>query len=134
MPMATLTATKEGRPPLWPFLIILSLAGLLIWYHLIMLYDLATGLGLSSDANYNTIQGVLRIAIIASLTGVILCKKPALWAMWLSIGALIATHYWAHFGAVPVEFTVGRHPLSYLKGLIIPTIITTAFLYRQQRA
>lgn len=132
--MSILTASREGRPPLFPFLIILALAGLLICYHLIMLYDLATGRGLSSNVTYNAIQGMLRMAIIASLTCVVFGWKPALWAMWLSIGSLIATHFWAHFGAVPVEFTAGRHPLSYLKGLIIPTIITTAFLYRRQRA
>jgi len=129
-----LTVSHEGRPPLWPFLIILTLAGLLICYHLIMLYDLAMGHGLSSDATYNAVQGLLRIAIIASLILVVLGKKPALWAMWISIGSLIATHYWAHFGTVPVEFTAGRHPLSYLKGLIIPTIVTTAFLYRWRRS
>ena len=129
-----MTVSHEGRPPLWPFLIILTLAGLLICYHLIMLYDLAMGHGLSSDATYNAVQGLLRIAIIASLILVVLGKKPALWAMWISIGSLIATHYWAHFGTVPVEFTAGRHPLSYLKGLIIPTIVTTAFLYRWRRS
>lgn len=129
-----MTVSHQGRSPLWPFLIILTLAGLLICYHLIMLYDLAMGHGLSSDATYNAVQGLLRIAIIASLTLVVLGKKPALWAMWISIGSLIATHYWAHFGTVPVEFTAGRHPLSYLKGLIIPTIVTTAFLYRWRRS
>ena len=109
-------------------LIILVLAGLLVFYHVTMLYDLATGRGLSSDAFYNAVQGVLRLGIIASLTAVVLGQRIALWTMWLSIGGLIATHYWAHFGSVPVDFTEGRHPLSYLKGLIIPTIITTAFL------
>lgn len=132
--MPSLTASHESRPPLWPFLIIVTLAGLLIWYHLTMLHDLATGHGLSSDTTYNTIQGLLRLAIIASLAGVVLGKKPALWTMWFSIGALIATHYWAHFGTVHVDFTAGRHPLSYLKGLIIPTIVTIAFLYRRKRA
>lgn len=132
--MPTLSVPHQGRPPLWPFLIILTLAGLLIWYHVTMLYDLAMGHGLSSDAAYNTIQGLLRMAIIASLTLVVLGKKPALWAMWISICSLIATHYWAHFGSVPVDFTAGRHPLSYLKGLIIPTIVTAAFLYRWRRS
>ena len=53
--------------------------------------------------------------------------------MWASIGGLIATHYWAHFGYVPVDFAADRHPMSYLKGFIIPSIITTAFLYRRAR-
>lgn len=113
-------------------LIIAVLAGLLIFYHLTMLYDLGTGHGLSSDAMYNGIQGALRLAIIASLTGVVLGKRPALWTMWASIGGLVATQYFAHFGYVTVDFTAGRHPLSYLKGFIFPTIITVAFLYRRK--
>ena len=71
------------------------------------------------------------MAIIASLAFVTLGKRFALWTMWLSIGGLIVTHYWAHVGMVQADFTAGRHPLSYLKGLIIPSIITTAFLYRR---
>lgn len=114
-------------------LVIVALAGLLVFYHLTMLHDLANGNGLSSDATYNAIQGALRIGIIASLTGVVLGKQKALWSMWLSIGGLIATQYWAHFGYVAADFTTGRHPLSYLKGFIIPTIITSAFLYRKRR-
>ena len=129
--MNVLTALRESPLRLVQSVVILVLAGLLIFYHLTMLYDLGTGHGLSSDANYNAIQGVLRFAIIASLTGVVLGKRIALWAMWASIGALILTQYWAHFGGVPAEFTAGRHPLSYLKGVIFPSIITTAFLYRR---
>lgn len=115
-------------------LVIVLLAGLLVFYHLTMLYDLARGHGLSSDGTYNAIQGVLRISIIASLTGVMLGRRNALWAMWASISGLIATHYWAHFGHVPVTFTADRHPLSYLKGLIIPTIITLSFSQRGERS
>ncbi|GGA01302.1 hypothetical protein GCM10010923_07500 [Blastomonas marina] len=53
--------------------------------------------------------------------------------MWLSIGGLVASQYWAHFGNLPVDFTEGRHPLSYLKGFIFPTIITVAFLYGRRQ-
>lgn len=74
----------------------------------------------------------MRLGIITSLAGVVLGKRIALWTMWLSIGGLIATHYWAHFGGLPVDFTIGRHPFSYLKGLIIPTIITAAFMRRSR--
>lgn len=129
--MNLLTASREGTLRLFQNVIILALAGLLIFYHLTMLRDLAMGKGLSSDGAYNAIQGALRLAIVASLTAVVLGKRIALAAMWLSIGSLIATHYWAHFGGLPVDFTAGRHPLSYFKGLIIPSIITTAFLCRR---
>jgi hypothetical protein len=129
--MNVLTASREGPLLLAQSLIILGLAGLLIFYHSTMLYDLAVGRGLSSDATYNAIQGALRAAIMASLAGVVLGYRQALWAMWASIGSLIATQYWGHFGNVPVDFAAGRHPLSYLKGFIIPSVITAAFLYRR---
>ncbi|MCB2066596.1 MAG: hypothetical protein KDE15_08165 [Erythrobacter sp.] len=131
--MNVLTASREGPLRLLQSLLILGLAGLLIFYHIVMLRDYAMGQALSSDATYNAVQAALRRCIIASLTGVILGKRVALIAMWISIPSLIATHYWAHYGNVPVDFTEGRHPLSYLKGLIIPSIITGAFLYRRRQ-
>ena len=67
---------------------------------------------------------MLRLVIIIGLTLVVCGFRRALWLMWAGIGALVATHYWAHFGGIPVAFTEGRHPLSYLKGLIFPSIIT----------
>jgi len=130
--MHLLAIARQSRIGLIRSLIILVLAGLLIFYHVTMLLDLAQGRGLSSDASYNAIQAILRSAIIVSLTGVILGKRIALWAMWASIGGLVATHYWAHFGNVPVEFAAGRHPLSYLKGFIFPTIITVASRFRER--
>ena len=48
--------------------------------------------------------------------------------MWAAISALVATHYWALFFELPFRFLDGRHPLSYLKGFIIPTAITFPFL------
>ena len=132
--MDALTASPDGPLRLARNLLILVLAGLLVFYHLTMLYDLANGQGLSKDATYNAIQGALRVAIIASLTAVVLGKRIALWAMWASIGGLIATQYWAHYGPVAADFTADRHPLSYLKGVIFPSIITTAFLYRRRLA
>lgn len=126
-------APSPDAPARLALLLIGGLAGLLVFYHLTMLYDLATGRGLSSDATYNAIQGALRVAIIVSLTAVTFGSRAALWAMWLSIGGLIATQYWAHFGNVAADFTAGRHSLSYLKGFIIPSVITAAFLYRAGR-
>ena len=55
------------------------------------------------------------------------CEGCGALLMWPGITGLIATHYWAHFGNLPVDFTEGRHPLSYLKGFIFPTVITLAF-------
>ena len=125
-PVLQSAAPANGRRPLH-LLLVLPLAGLLVFYHVVMLYDLMAGRGLSSDATYNAVQGILRLGIIASLIAVALGRRAALWAMWVTIGALIATHYWAHFGGVPNEFSGSRSPLSYLKELIIPTIITATF-------
>ena len=129
--MHILSAAREGRFRLFQSLVILVLAGLLIFYHTTMLADFSNSHDPASGPLYNGIQGVLRAAIIVSLSLVLLGKRFALWMMWLSIGCLIVTHYWAHFGPITADFTVGRHPLSYLKGLIFPSIITTAFLYRR---
>ena len=107
--------------------IILFLAGLLIFYHSYTLFDLYLGAGTSTHTTYEYVQSILRVAITLSLLLVVFGSQRALWGMWISIIGLVATHYWAHFGNLPVDFTQGRHPLSYLKGLIIPTIITLAF-------
>ncbi len=111
-------------------ILILILAGLLIFYHVSTLFDLWRGHGFSTDATYNAIQAGLRVIIAVSLTGVVLGKRPALWTMWIGIGGLVATHYWAHFGGIETDFVATRHPLSYLKGFIIPSIITAAFFVR----
>ena len=113
-------------------IVIAALAGLFIFYHITMLYDFARAHDQTSDAIYNGVQAALRVGIIVSLALVVLEKRFALWTMWFSIGGLIVTHYWAHFGMVEASFTIGRHPLSYLKGLMMPSIVTMAFLYRQR--
>ena len=107
-------------------MIVLVLAGLLIFYHTYTLFDLYIGTGSSADTVYEHIQSVLRVLITLSLLLVVFGRRWALWGMWASIAALVATHYWAHYGNLPVDFTEGRHPLSYLKGFIFPTIITLA--------
>ena len=117
-------------------LIIGALAGLLIFYHAYTLYDLYFGTGTdlyegsstSAHAMFVHAQSILRMAIIASLLLVAMNRRFALYGMWIAISALIATHYWALFFELPFRFLDGRHPLSYLKGFIIPTVITLLFL------
>lgn len=117
-------------------LIIFALASLLIFYHTYTLYDLYLGSGTDiydiGNANaydlYRHTQSILRVFIISSLVLVVLNKRPALYGMWAAIATLIATHYWAYFFDLPFRFLVGTHPLSYLKGFIIPTVITILFL------
>lgn len=129
--LATLTA---NRFLLLRRTIIGVLAGLLIVYHCSVLYDLYLGAGSheglydrtanGTPKSYEYIQSMLRLIITIGLTLVVCGIRRALWVMWAGIGALVATHYWALFGDIPVAFTQGRHPLSYLKGFIFPTIIT----------
>ena len=129
--MSTLATSARKPPHPLQRLIIIALAGLFIFYHVTMLIEFARGHDLTSDALYNGVQAALRAGIIVSLALVVLGKRLALWTMWLSILSLIATHYWAHFGMVEADFTSGRHPLPYLKGLMMPSIVTAAFLYRR---
>ena len=113
-------------------LIIRALAGLLIFYHTYTLYDLYLGSGTdlyeggstSAHAMFVHAQSILRILIIASLLLVAMNRRFALYGMWVAISALVATHYWALYFELPFRFLDGRHPFSYLKGFIIPTIIT----------
>ena len=116
--------------------IIYTLAGFLIFYHTYTLYDLYLGTGTdiydvgnaSTYAPYRHIQSILRVFIISSLLLVVMNKPRALYGMWIAIASLVATHYWALFFDLPFRFLEGKHPLSYLKGFIIPTVITILFL------
>jgi hypothetical protein len=112
--------------------VIFALAGLLVFYHTYTLFDLYVGSGTdlyggpnaNGRALYAHTQSILRLLIIVSLIYVAMNRRPALYGMWVGIGALVATHYWAYFFDLPFPFVEGRHPLSYLKGFIIPTVIT----------
>jgi hypothetical protein len=116
--------------------VILALAGLLVFYHTYTLYELYVGSGTDlyggASANGHSLfeltQSVLRLAIMVSLVLVAMNRRSALYGMWAAIGALIATQYWAYFFDLPFRFLEGRHPLSYLKGFIIPTVITLLHL------
>ena len=108
-------------------LIIFALSGLLIFYHSLTLYEMYVGTSNTTHTLFDNVQSVFRVLITISLLLVVFGVRWALWGMWFSISGLVATHYWAHFGHLPVDFTEGRHPLSYLKGFIFPTIITLAF-------
>ena len=113
-------------------IVICALAGLLIFYHTYTLFDLYFGSGtdLYDGGSRNThplfenAQSILRVIIIFCLILVVLNRKFGLYGMWAAISALIATHYWAFFFDLPFRFLDGRHPLSYLKGFIIPIVIT----------
>ena len=125
--MSTLPGMQTSRFLLFRRLIIFVLAGLLIYYHIYTLCGLYLGTGTSMHTTFEYVQSVLRVMITLSLLLVVFGKRWSLYGMWAGITGLVATHYWAHFGKLPVDFTLGRHPLSYLKGFIFPSIITMAF-------
>ena len=125
--MTTLPALQTKTFLLFRRLIVFVLAGLLIFYHSLTLYEMYLGTGNSAHTLFDYVQSVCRALIATSLLLVVFGVRWALWGMWFSISSLVATQYWAHFGNLPVDFTIGRHPLSYLKGFIFPTIITLAF-------
>lgn len=125
--MTTPSATQTKGFLLFRRAIIIVLAGLLIFYHSLTLYEMYLGNGNGAHTLFDHVQSVFRVLITINLLLVVLGVRWALWGMWLSISGLVATHYWAHFGNLPVDFTEGRHPLSYLKGFIFPTIITLLF-------
>ena len=122
-------------------LIICALAGLLIFYHAYTLYDLYLGSGTdlyeSGSANTHLLfehgQSVLRVIIVFSLVLVAMNMRFALYGLWTAISALIGTHYWALFFDLPFRFLDGRHPLSYLKGFIIPAVITLLYLSMESK-
>jgi hypothetical protein len=122
--MRFLTLISDNKPHLAQRIVILALAGLLAFYHGSILTDLYIGTGKENHTAFENIQSVLRAVIFLSLLLVMLGVRRALWGMWSGITGLIATQYWAHFGNVSVDFTEGRHALSYLRGFIFPTIIT----------
>jgi hypothetical protein len=115
--------------------VIFALAGLLVFYHTYTLFelyagsstDLYGGPNANGHAVYAHTQSVLRLLIIVSSVFVAMNRRAALYGMWVGIGALVATHYWAYFFDLPFPFVEGRHPLSYLKGFIIPTVITILY-------
>lgn len=112
------------------------LAGFLVFYHAYTLYELYLGSGTDlyerggarTHPSFECTQSILRVAIIVSLVLVCVGRRWALYGMWASIASLVATHYWALYFDLPFRFLDGRHPLSYLKGFIIPTVITLLYL------
>ena len=134
----------RSNPTMWPVsrlfrlqrVVIFALAGLLVFYHTYTLFELYAGSGTDlyggPSANGHSLfehtQSILRLVIIVSLVLVAMNIRSALYGMWAAIGALVATHYWAYFFDLPFQFLEGRHPLSYLKGFIIPTVITLLHL------
>lgn len=117
--------------------IILVLAGLLIFHHSIILYHLYVGAGDIYNIYNGSAAGVLTSFenLQSALRRGDRCQ-PVACCLWRSPGLVGDVGQYlrargnailAHFGDLPVAFTEGRHPLSYLKGFIFPTTITLMF-------
>ncbi|GHF22166.1 hypothetical protein GCM10017044_15350 [Kordiimonas sediminis] len=107
--------------------IIALLAGLLIIYHLNLMVETYFSGGTTVSSPMMHVQSFIRVMIVCSLVLVATGKRLAIWGMWFSITALVVTQYLVHFGPQPPEFLASRSGLSYLRGFIIPTLITVAF-------
>jgi len=104
--------------------IVYALAGLLIFYHLNTIYDLYFDAQPDTFGTLTDLQSFLRIAVVLSLTSVVFGARLGLLGMWLSIIALVLTQYIDHYGPEPSAHTLARSGFSYLRGFIVPTIIT----------
>ena len=131
--MASATNSRFDSLQLVLRLVILALAGLLIVYHTYTLFDLYISPGSSTHTGFEYLQSALRAAIVISLSCVLLGVRGSLWLMWLCIGSLVGTQLWAHLTDFQVDFTEGRHPLSYFMGFLFPTLITLATIGIRRR-
>jgi len=100
---------------------------LLIFYHVSKLFDLYLG-PVSEDAtSLIHIQSVIRLTIAVSLVLVAFGVRKALWGMWASITALVVTRYILLLTPETQGETELAVYFSYLRGFIIPAIITLAY-------
>lgn len=104
--------------------IVIILAGLLIVYHLMKLSQMYLGSEGESHSMLVHGQSLLRIAIAVSLTLTILRLKYSLIAMWVSITALVLSQMVAHLQSNTLEPASLLSSLGYLKGFIVPSLIT----------
>jgi len=113
--------------------VILTLSGLLIFYHVSKVYDLYWGAEIGNHAALIDAQSFIRLAIAASLSLVVLgvrgapWRRLALFGMWASITALVATRYLLLWETSVLDGFENAFPLSYLRGFIFPTIITLIY-------
>lgn len=111
--------------------LILLLAGFLIVYHTVKLKTLYTG----SEAGAPTLTGlvhaqsVIRIFIILSLVAVVARVRGSLAFMWVGITLLVSSQMAQHFGGLGDTTAESGHYLGYLRGLIIPSVITLAWVF-----
>lgn len=132
--MEALTAPPNRKFIKTRRLIIAVFCIFLIVYHISKLLNIYTA---ASGAEYALIvhmQSLLRMAIIVTATLVIFGKKYALTSMWISITALITTQYIVYFGLVQADMTPVSSAVSYLRGFILPTIITLIFPFQSKIA
>ena len=113
--------------------VILTLSGLLIFYHVSKVYDLYWGAEIGDHEALIDVQSFIRLAIAVSLSLVVLgvggapWRRLALLGMWASITALVVTRYLLLWETNVPDGFENAFPLSYLRGFIFPTIITLIY-------
>jgi len=108
------------------FILLTATSAFLVVYHISKLVSVFT-LGDELEAIIVG-QSALRLMIVISLTALILGVRHAIWAMWISICALITTQYVVTFGVAPDA----RWDPSYLRGLMLPVLISALSWYHRQ--
>ena len=104
--------------------IIYVLSGLLIFYHVSTVFEFYFGTRLVQPSVFHHLQPPIRLAIAISLLLLLFRVRGALWGMWLSITALVVTRYLLLLeGDTSTETEIAVY-FSYLRGFIIPTVIT----------
>ena len=120
-----MNSSAKTKPLIWlRYCIVIGLAGFLITYHGLVLFKFYAGSDPDNQTALLHAQSAIRLFIILSLFSVIFRVRNALWGMWLGIIGLVATQYWAHFTSLNIDAEHVRHALSYLRGLVFPTLIT----------
>lgn len=108
--------------------VFLLLTAFLVLYHGLKIIDALTVSTYLADIVY--LQTGIRGLIVISLLLVMMRRRFGLVFMWISMATLIATQFWVHFARPELLGDSARHELSYLRGLILPTIISLIAIRR----
>ncbi|MET1255894.1 hypothetical protein [Aliikangiella maris] len=107
---------------------IIVLSMFLVIYHIAKIFDVYWDQSTVEQTMLIHLQSIIRIFIVIALILVMRNKAYAVWGMWASISSLILTQYFVYFNDAQTTLSV----FSYLKGFIIPSIITILCVYQKK--
>lgn len=108
----------------WQRIVIAILASFLISYHLTKkssLYIVGSGESVSTMGH---IQTLIRLAIACTLFFFAVGSSKAIWGMWVTILALVATQYIGLAQPLDYSHLAMSANFTYLKGFIATSVIT----------